>query len=252
MLNWRFTKRLSQLTLVSTVLLVSVSQGRAQTQSASQASSSAGTPCTTMRCVTSAQRQAAAARAAARRTAFAAQKAVRPAALPTPGGTPDYFGIYPNYANSPLPTITATGPVGGIRKFVDTLPGLGPQNANNLGQYIPVAVKDTTSYPGSDYYQLAVVGYAEQMHSDLPATTQLRGYADLAGDGKAHYLGPIIIAQKNRPVRVKFSNQIVANSSYFLPVDTSIMGAGMGPTRFQLFREPCRTPSSWWRHSLDQ
>jgi FtsP/CotA-like multicopper oxidase with cupredoxin domain len=86
------------------------------------------------------------------------------------------------------------------------------------------------SYPGSDYYHLAVVGYTEQMHSDLPATTQLRGYADLAGDGKAHYLGPLIIAQRDRPVRVRFSNLLTANSSYFLPVDTTIMGAGMGPT----------------------
>ena len=43
----------------------------------------------------------------------------------------------------------------GIRKFVDTLPGLDARCANNLGQYIPVAVPDTTTYPGSDYYEIA-------------------------------------------------------------------------------------------------
>src|SRR3972149_3915679 len=42
-------------------------------------------------------------------------------------------------------TITATG---GIRKFIDSLPGLGPAAANNLGNYISVAVPDTTTYPG--------------------------------------------------------------------------------------------------------
>ena len=36
---------------------------------------------------------------------------------------------------------------GGIKKFVDTLPGLTSAGANNLGQYIPVAVPDTTTFP---------------------------------------------------------------------------------------------------------
>ena len=72
----------------------------------------------------------------------------------------------PNYANSP-----------NLRKFVDSLPGLGIANANNLGQYIPVAVPDTTTYPGSDYYEIGLAKYRKQMHSDLPvAGTMLRGY----------------------------------------------------------------------------
>src|SRR6185503_9333158 len=67
---------------------------------------------------------------------------------------------------------------GGIRKFVDTLPGLTPAGINNLGQYIPVAVPDTTTFPDADYYEIAVVEYQEQMHSDLPPTT-IRGYVQL-------------------------------------------------------------------------
>ena len=67
----------------------------------------------------------------------------------------------------------------GLKKFVDTLPGLGPTAANNLGQYIPVAVPDTTTYPGSDYYEIAVVQYRMKFHRDLPATL-LRGYVQLS------------------------------------------------------------------------
>ena len=57
---------------------------------------------------------------------------------------------------------------GGMKKFVDTLPGLTAAGANNLGQYIPVAVADTTTYPGSDYYEIGVVQYREQLSSSLP------------------------------------------------------------------------------------
>ncbi len=49
-----------------------------------------------------------------------------PAAGLTTGQVPDYFGV-PNYANSPLPVVNATGGIvagTGMRKFVDTLPGL--------------------------------------------------------------------------------------------------------------------------------
>ena len=75
---------------------------------------------------------------------------------------------------------TIGGPLlGGIRKFVDTLPGLNAGAANNLGQYIPVAVADTGRYPGCDYYEIAVVQYREKMHTDLPPT-MLRGYVQLS------------------------------------------------------------------------
>ena len=119
--------------------------------------------------------------------------------------------------------------VGGIRKFVDELPGLGAGAANDLGQYIPVAVPDTTSYPGSDYYIIELVEYSEQMHSDLPPTT-LRGYRQ-AGD-VANYHGPAIIAQKDRPVRILFRNLLPtgAGGNLFIPVDTTVMGSGMTAT----------------------
>jgi FtsP/CotA-like multicopper oxidase with cupredoxin domain len=232
--------------------------------------------------------------------------------IPPPGGTPDYFGPYSNYANSPLPagavsptfTIMATGagytaPVvtitdvygtgtgatasvtldvlggiatvtlgaagsgyiapfvtitdptgtgamvsatitgpfaGGMRKFMDALPTL------------VTGVADTVKYPGSDYYEIALVEYQAQMHADLGPTT-LRGYVQLNNpatsaqvvkdaNGKiiawpaASYLGPTIIATKDRAVRIKFTNLLPltsAGGNLFIPTDVSVMGAGMGP-----------------------
>ena len=117
---------------------------------------------------------------------------------------------------------------GGMRKFVDGLPGLGAGAANNLGQYIPVAVPDTTTYPGTDYYVIELVEYTEQMHSDLPPTT-LRGYRQAGGP--ANYLGPAIVAQKDRPVRILFRNLLPtgAGGNLFIPVDSTVMGSGMTP-----------------------
>ncbi|MEW6429561.1 MAG: multicopper oxidase domain-containing protein, partial [Thermodesulfobacteriota bacterium] len=140
---------------------------------------------------------------------------------------------------------------GGIRKFVDGLPGLGAAGANNLDQYIPVATPDIVTYPGSDYYEIELRQYSERMHSDLGPTTQ-RGYIQVNKgtdtsncngqnqpactaanntvnpDPVVHHLGPLIVAQKDRPVRVKFINKLPTGNGgdLFIPVDESIMGAG--------------------------
>lgn len=72
------------------------------------------------------------------------------------------------------------------------------------------------------------------MHSDLLPTT-LRGYKQTntsdSSVNQFRYLGPTIIAKKDRPVRIKFTNKLPtgADGDLFLPVDTSVMGAGMGP-----------------------
>jgi len=155
-------------------------------------------------------------------------RALTPGAL-APGATPDYFGTTPNYANSPLPTVTSGGITGGIRKFRDPLPD------------IPVAVPDTTTYPGADYYVIELRQYTQRFSSDLPATT-LRGYVQVnkgtAQNGQntldpapIQDLGPMIQAHRNRPVRVKFTNKLSTGSegNLFLPVDKSVMGAGTGP-----------------------
>ena len=134
---------------------------------------------------------------------------------------------------------SATASIGGpftrgIRKFVDTVPGLNAVGANNLGAYIPVAIADTTTYPGSDYYEIELGEFTQKMHSDLPATT-FRGYRQTntldPTVNKFQYLGPLIIAHNGTPVRVKFTNNLPvgAGGNLFIPVDTTVMGAGMGP-----------------------
>lgn len=112
------------------------------------------------------------------------------------------------------------GTVPGLRKFVDALPTP------------PVAIPDTTAYPGSDYYEIAVGQYTQKLHTDLPPTT-LRGYRQTNMGGTPYsYLGPIIVATKDRPVRIKFTNLLPtgAGGNLFIPCDTTVMGAGMGPT----------------------
>lgn len=145
-------------------------------------------------------------------------------------------------------TVTSGGSgYGGIRKFVDSLPGLTAAGANTFGQYIQLATADTTTYPGADYYEIGLVEYDQQFHSDLPATT-LRGYVQLndpatqyqvtrdangkiTGWPQPHYLGPTIVAQRDVPVRIKFVNLLPTGSGgdLFIPVDPTVMGAGDGP-----------------------
>ena len=219
-------------------------------------------------------------------------------------GTPFKQGTF--YANSPQGIQTdyspnaaagATRDTGNaLRKFVDSLPmvdgyttnpALLAANPSLLGRHIPLAVKEkvgpnghSTTFPDADYYEIAVVEYREQLHSDLPATvktgnkvsggTTLRGYVQIAtanlpsgtptyqlfylngtpvldnkgnvvfgvGD-KPHYLGPIIDSQSGVPVRLRFDNYLptgrfdpltnTRGGDLFIPTDTTVPGAGLGP-----------------------
>ncbi|MFI9529856.1 hypothetical protein [Micromonospora rosaria] len=171
--------------------------------------------------------------------------AAAPASSLDPAAVPRLFGPVPNFATSPRPALTPTGrpvPGTGIRKFVDALPLPGPDGRNALGGHLPVAVPDTISYPGCDYYEIGVQEYRQRLHRDLP-TTRLRGYRqlNLGTDPTGHntvsppdrpYLhGPLIAARRGRPVRIKFINQLPTGRAgeLFLPVDPSVDGAGVGP-----------------------
>ncbi len=161
-----------------------------------------------------------------------------------------------------LPIKVDTGKA--LRKFVDTLPGFGAAKTNNLGQYIPVAVPEkwvdlngvTTT---DDYIEIAAVEFTEKMHSDLPKATHQRGYVQLStaknpgahialtypngtpvldannaqvfAHDKPHHLGPIINATKGTAVRVKFTNYLPLGGELFIPVDTTIPGAGVQYTQ---------------------
>ena len=153
------------------------------------------------------------------------------------GNTITGFTIIDGGVGYSAPVVTITDPTGtgatadatiggtltgGMRKFVDSLPGLTFAGINNLGQYIPLGVADTATYPNSDYYEIALVEYTEKMHLDLPPTRQ-RGYVQLSttavpgaqipllqidgtpilkpdgtpalGVDHPHFLGPTIVAQ---------------------------------------------------------
>lgn len=173
--------------------------------------------------------------------AAAASMAVAPQALAGPGqvcldavanindcAADRIVGTY--YANSPL-----------LTKFVDPLPGLGdPRTVDPATPHIPLAIPDTASYPGSNYYVMGVVEYKQRMHSELQKETTLRGYVQLYPQGtpagslganaylltypngnaiywpgtteqvvayeKPHYLGPIITAEKGTAVRMLMMN----------------------------------------------
>ena len=152
----------------------------------------------------------------------------------------------------------------GIHKFVDALPGIpgvssytnGPDytaGLNQLGQGMPAAVADTTTFPGSDYYVIGVQEYTRKLHADLPAT-HLRGYVQLdpvtgVALGPVQYLGPIIVAQKDRAVRIKLINQLSKTTdatglkgNLTIPVDTTYMGAEDTQNRAALHMHGGNTP----------
>lgn len=127
-----------------------------------------------------------------------------------------------------------------LEKFVDNLPGVGFNNrSTTLQTYIPIATKVTNSFfPNDDYYELGITdGFRQRMHSSLPAPgTLLRGYIDLGvASPTFHYLGPIIIAQRDKPVRIKMSNMLDTSTGpsggkLQIPTDYLLMGAGAGPS----------------------
>jgi len=149
-----------------------------------------------------------------------------------------------------------------MRKFVDPLPNLcGPAGTpippitwtgqgNPIGTCIPVANPQLSPVAGdnADYYEIAIVEYSQPMHADLPKATKLRGYVqvndpfnsvkDTNGNiilskaiANARYLGPIISATKGKPVRIKYTNLLATGTAgnLFIPVDHTLMGAGLGP-----------------------
>ena len=111
-----------------------------------------------------------------------------------------------------------------LKKFVDSLPGLTVAGANNLGQYLTVLNPDTATFPGSDYYRVVAAQYTQKVHTSLPATT-FWGYAQDGGTGdQAHkYLGGVIVATANRPVRLTMRNNLP--STTIVPVDATVPNA---------------------------
>jgi spore coat protein A len=109
-----------------------------------------------------------------------------------------------------------------IRKFVTSLPGLGPASKNEIGQYIPLATKHSITFAGqsTDYYNLAVAPFSEKMHPDLPYKTEFFGYTDLETFDQK-YLGGAIVATQNTPILMTVTNLLPPK--HILPVDPTVM-----------------------------
>ncbi|MHB8842506.1 MAG: cupredoxin domain-containing protein, partial [Candidatus Aquicultor sp.] len=133
-------------------------------------------------------------------------------------------------------------------------------------KFIPLAVPEEKVYANvkADQFDIAVVQYRTKFNSDLPATLA-RGYVQLETPANAaisqHYplvnemvdgsrvpivdsnnqqvfavtqpqwLGPMIAATKDKPVRIVFHNLLPtgAGGDLFIPTDSTYMGSGMGP-----------------------
>ena len=161
----------------------------------------------------------------------------------------------------------------GIKKFTDQLPGLCvPPACPTEGKFIPVGVPEVKTYNGieADEYVIGLVQYRTSFSSSIPDTL-VRGYVQLetaanAGisqhfaltnanidpnlpdapitiDGAPAYavtspqfLGPTIVAQKDRPVRIVFYNLLPtgAEGDLFLPTDSTMMGSGEGPVNMTM------------------
>ena len=110
-----------------------------------------------------------------------------------------------------------------ISKFSVTLPGLGRDGANNIGNYLPVLSPDTKTFPGTDYYDIVAGQFTQTLHPSI-GETRFWGYAD-AKTHDARYLGGVIVAKTGRPVKVKLTNSVPP--SHILPVDPTTTEPGM-------------------------
>ena len=141
----------------------------------------------------------------------------------------------------------------------DALPGAGCPT-DPTAKFLPLAVPEEVTVNGvkADQYEIGLVQYKTKFSSDLPGTL-VRGYVQLShgnvqgqavplenqlmdgtsapvtggysGVTSPQWLGPIIAATKDKPVRIVFRNLLPnnGNGDLFLPVDSTGMGSGMGP-----------------------
>jgi FtsP/CotA-like multicopper oxidase with cupredoxin domain len=150
------------------------------------------------------------------------------------------------------------------------VPSAGPPPGCPDAGAIPVAVADPSNpYPtaasraASDTYEIGLVQYRHVFSSSMPQGALLRGYVQLetpsfvaANPGVSQhvelfnelkdgtmaptgyfgvtapsYLGPTIVADREKPVRIVFRNLLPTgkDGDLFLPVDSTLMGSGMGP-----------------------
>ncbi|HHW30658.1 MAG TPA: multicopper oxidase domain-containing protein [Clostridiaceae bacterium] len=93
-----------------------------------------------------------------------------------------------------------------LEKYKDALP-------------IPKVIKPVGKKNGQPYYELEMTEFYQNLHSDM-GDTKLWGY-------NKSYPGPIIEVQKDKPVYVRWINNLP--DKHFLPIDKTIHGAKHNP-----------------------
>jgi spore coat protein A len=119
----------------------------------------------------------------------------------------------------------------GLGKFIQPLRGVFPLDPNGIPVAIPDGEKRWNRRNIAKHYTVDINQYTDQLHPDIGPTT-LRGYhsrSNLGGSPPQRHLGGIIVAQRGTPVQITFQNNLAGDHP--LPVDTTVMGAEMGPNR---------------------
>ena len=135
--------------------------------------------------VTNAQRQAAAELLARQKlqallNPLAPTRLAAPARGAGPLAVPDYFGGVRQLGQQPAGAVrppAARGSPAPASASSSTRCRASTRPTTSAST-LPIAVPDTTTYPGSDYYEIALRQYTEKMHSDLPADDAARLRAD--------------------------------------------------------------------------
>jgi spore coat protein A len=99
---------------------------------------------------------------------------------------------------------------------------------------IPVAAADLLPAPvtGVTHYTLGMNQFTDQVHPTLGPTTFWGYHPNVALGGGVQpqkHLGGIIVAQRNVPIQITFTNNLP--STHIIPVDTTIDGANLGDNR---------------------
>ena len=99
---------------------------------------------------------------------------------------------------------------------------------------IPVAAADALPAPvtGVTHYTLSMNQFTDQIHPTLGPTTFWGYHPNVALGGGLQpqkHLGGIIVAQKDVPIQLTFTNNLPA--THIIPVDTTIEGADLGDNR---------------------
>lgn len=105
------------------------------------------------------------------------------------------------------------------------------QSMRRFGAQIPflTGVNDQV-FPGTQYYQVTAGEFSDKLHPAL-GPTKLWGYWQ-TGTANPVHLGGVIVASRNAPVRIRFTNILPGQS--LIPVDTTLPGANQAQNRIAI------------------